>query len=220
MTRAHSLEPPRLATWLMQQFSPLLRNTPLTGDLVEAFKQGRSSGWYWRQVLWAVLIGLLNLFRKRWGCLAYAVVCGGFISTAFVFTFLPGRSSALPAVSALYAKGYIFPWPWSMVYQMAFLAAFQAVIVASALVAYLLSFRILKPGKLLRALMVIVVVLASGDVALTVLVASPFLGAILSIIRFRFVVAWVLVSTPAIFALLLGTWQANLGDDRSRPISA
>lgn len=66
MTRANSVEPPRLATWLMEQFSPLLQNTPLAGDLVETFKQGRSSSWYWRQVFWAVLIGLLNLFRKRW----------------------------------------------------------------------------------------------------------------------------------------------------------
>lgn len=153
--------------------------------------------------------------------LVYAVVCGGFISAAWFFTFPPtGRSSALPGVFALYAKGFGIPWPWSLVYQMAFLAAFQAVIVAFALVAYLVSFRILKPRKLLRALMVIVVVLASGDVALTFLVASPFLGAILNVSQFRSAVGWVLLQTPPIFALLLGMWQANLGDDTSQHISA
>jgi len=95
MTKANSLDPPKLATWLMEQFSPLLRNPPLAGDLVEGFKEGRSSGWYWRQVFWAILIGLLNLFRKRWGPLAYAVACGGLICTAW-FSIFPvfGRYTA------------------------------------------------------------------------------------------------------------------------------
>lgn len=66
MTQADSLDPPKLATWLLEQFFPVLQNAPLAGDLVESFKQGRSAGWYWRQVFWAILIGLLNLFRKRW----------------------------------------------------------------------------------------------------------------------------------------------------------
>jgi hypothetical protein len=172
MTKANSLDPPKLAAWLMEQFSPVLKNAPLAGDLMEAFKQGGSSAWYWRQVFWAVLIGLLNLFRKRWGRLAYAVVCSGLIATTWFFMFPGGvtiRETAL----------------------------FDG-----------------ERRILLRALTVTVSVLASSNLALTFLRVTP------SVVSDASLVAWcVLVSTPAIFALLLGMWQANLADDTSRPIS-
>jgi hypothetical protein len=185
MTRANSLQPPRLATWLLDQFSPVLQNAPLAGDLMEAFKQGRSSSWYWRQVFGAILIALPSLLRKQWGCLAYAVGCSGLISAAWFFMSpTAGHGSALPQVFALYAKGYAIQWPWSLVYQIAFLTAFQFVIVAVALGAYLAFFRILKPQNLLRALMVVIVVLASSNVAMTFL-------SVLSVMRLG-LLGWVL----------------------------
>jgi len=199
-------QPPRLATWLLEQFSPVLNNPPLAGDLMEAFKQGRSSGWYWRQVLWAILIALPHLLRKQWGCLAYAVACSGLISIAWFLTFPKGSRSG-PLVFALYAKGYRIQWPWSLVYQMAFQAAFQGVIVAFALGAYLAFSRILNPQNLPRALMVVVVVLASSNVAL------PFLTAALRGMRLLPPFGeWVLLSSSTMVALLLGIWTANLGD--------
>lgn len=247
MTKANSVDPPKLATWLLEQFSPVPQNAPLAGDLIEAFRQGRSSGWYWRQVFWAILIGLLNLFRKRPGYLAYAALCSGLTSIAWLFVLLSlwGPSSALRTVFALYAKGLGMQWPWSLVYQIAFLTIFQAVIVASALIAYLVSFRILNPGKLLRALILVVAVLASGNVASTVLgnristtptdLVQPSIPAscegkvtsegvsaaelvregevkckfILSGIRFPCALVWMLFSTPAMLALLVGIWKAN-----------
>lgn len=244
MTKANSLDPPRLATWLMEQFSPLPQNTPLAGDLVEGFKEGRSSGWYWRQVFWAILIGSLNLFRKRWGRLAYAVACGGLICTAWFSIFpmtrrytahqfgvvcgghiwsgpveVTGPSSALPAAFALYGKSYGIQWPWSLAYQIAFLTGFQAIVVAFTLGAYRGFARILKTQNFLRALMVVVVVLASSNVAATFLGVPPS-DIRVSSYSVSLVGSWVLVSMPAIFALLLGMWQTNLGDDTSRPISA
>jgi hypothetical protein len=213
MTRANSLQPPRLATWLLEQFSPILQNAPLAGDLMEAFKHGRSSSWYWRQVFGAILIALPNLLRKQWGCFAYAVGWSGLISAAWFFMSpAAGHGSALPQVFALYAKGYAIQWPWSLVYQIAFLTAFQFVIVAVALGAYLSFSRILNPQNLLRALMVVVIVLASSNVALT------FLIDILSAMRLGLLFGWVLVFAPPIVALLLGMWRANL-DRTSRPIS-
>ena len=212
MTRANSLQPPRLATWLLDQFSPVLQNAPLAGDLMEAFKQGRSSSWYWRQVFGAILIALPSLLRKQWGCLAYAVGCSGLISAAWFFMSpTAGHGSALPQVFAIYAKGYAIQWPWSLVYQIAFLTAFQFVIVAVALGAYLAFSRVLNPQNLLRSLMVVIVVLASGNVAM------PFLGVILSVMRLG-LLGWMLVSTPTAVALILGMWNANLLRT-SRPIS-
>src|SRR6266576_1784526 len=185
MTNGNPLGPPKLATWLLEQFSDVFKNAPLAGDLTEEFKQGRSSAWYWRQVFWAILIGLLNLFRKSWGRLAYAIVCSGVIYAAWLSLFpftgrftahvvgvvsyrriwygpvhVTGSNSALPVVYALYAKSYGMQWPWSLVYQISFLTAFEAVVVAFAIGAYIGFARILEARNSLRTFMVVVVVLA------------------------------------------------------------
>jgi hypothetical protein len=201
MRRANSPEPPRMATWLLEQFSPVLENAPLAGDLIEAFKQGRSASWYWRQVFWALLLALPNLLRKKWGCLAYAVSWSGLISAAWI-SMLPihGRRSAFPLVLALFAKGWGFEWPWSMVYQIAFVTVFEAMIVAFALGAYLAFFRIWKPRKLLQALILVIAVLAISNVAILGIPAW-----------------WVVLSVPSMVALLLGMWTANRRNTSRHP---
>jgi hypothetical protein len=50
----NSAKPPRLAVWLLKEFGPQVNREALTGDLNEAFQQGRSQAWYWRQVLAAI----------------------------------------------------------------------------------------------------------------------------------------------------------------------
>jgi len=50
----NSAKPPRLAAWILKHFGPKFNNEALAGDLWEAFTQGRSKAWYWRQVLAAV----------------------------------------------------------------------------------------------------------------------------------------------------------------------
>jgi len=67
MTTPNSLEPPRLATWLLERSLPAGKNAPLAGDLIEGFKQGRSSSWYWRQVLWAIGMGFVNQWASSVG---------------------------------------------------------------------------------------------------------------------------------------------------------
>src|SRR6187200_3255711 len=44
--------PPRLASQLLERFAP--GNEALHGDLDEEFSSGRSSAWYWRQVMAAI----------------------------------------------------------------------------------------------------------------------------------------------------------------------
>jgi hypothetical protein len=44
--------PPAVPTWLAQR---LVSNHALLGDLVEQFESGRSTLWYWRQVLLAIV---------------------------------------------------------------------------------------------------------------------------------------------------------------------
>lgn len=58
----NSAQPPRLAAWILKHFGPNFNYEALAGDLNEAFQQGRSKAWYWRQVLAA--IGWRRFFYK------------------------------------------------------------------------------------------------------------------------------------------------------------
>ena len=49
-------QPPRFPSWLLRRFPDGPRRESLIGDLDEQFARGRSSFWYWRQVLSAILV--------------------------------------------------------------------------------------------------------------------------------------------------------------------
>jgi len=55
--------PPGLAVWLLRYVCPNRNREAITGDLLERFGEGRSGGWFWRQVLVAILVGASNHFR-------------------------------------------------------------------------------------------------------------------------------------------------------------
>lgn len=65
----NSAKPPRLAAWILKHFGPERNHEALAGDLNEAFQQGRSKRWYWRQVLAAL----------RWGALFYVLLCSALV---------------------------------------------------------------------------------------------------------------------------------------------
>ena len=60
-------EPPRVALWLLRRWASPYQRESLVGDLLEMYCAGRSRGWYWRQVLAALLLararGLRALLR-------------------------------------------------------------------------------------------------------------------------------------------------------------
>lgn len=59
-------QPPFLAAWVLQHLPPGKSNEALTGDLFEEFRNGRSTAWYWRQVVTAVATTCLrDIFEHR-----------------------------------------------------------------------------------------------------------------------------------------------------------
>jgi hypothetical protein len=67
-------KPPALANWLLNRFGAARQNPPLTGDLLEEFRRGRSAAWYWRQTLVVILTGLAQNARLCWRRLAGLVI--------------------------------------------------------------------------------------------------------------------------------------------------
>jgi len=55
--------PPRIATWMMEHLTPADRDEAIAGDLLEHFRAGRSSGWYWRQAVNAIV---MEWARSAW----------------------------------------------------------------------------------------------------------------------------------------------------------
>jgi hypothetical protein len=67
-------QPPILATRLLERLAPGPHGDALAGDLIEQYREGRSTAWYWRQVLLGIVV-----------CLVKDRTLGGF---AFLGSFL------------------------------------------------------------------------------------------------------------------------------------
>jgi hypothetical protein len=74
----NAVKHPRLANWLLRRFGGGPRRESLIGDLDEQFARGRSSFWYWRQVLSAILVGVSRDLseHKLLAVRSAAVTCG------------------------------------------------------------------------------------------------------------------------------------------------
>jgi hypothetical protein len=54
------VQPPRAAKWLITHFGSSSNNAQLIGDLDERFQHGRTAAWYWRQVIFTIVVSLVN----------------------------------------------------------------------------------------------------------------------------------------------------------------
>jgi hypothetical protein len=101
----NSAKPPRLAAWILKHFGPKFNNEALAGDLWEAFQQGRSKAWYWRQVLAAV----------RWGRLLYALLCSSFVAwlitspTLGHTSFFLSWPADMAVITVVYSASFFVP---------------------------------------------------------------------------------------------------------------
>jgi hypothetical protein len=100
-------QPPRLASWLLHHLASSPRRESLAGDLIERYRQGRSASWYWRQVLAAILAGVMRDIRdmdvhiKRvW--LPGAASCLLFFGLYWILIFLPFDKNRFQFISIPY----------------------------------------------------------------------------------------------------------------------
>jgi hypothetical protein len=66
-------EPPLLATWTLEHLAAGDRDQALAGDLLEYFREGQSSGWYWHQVLSACAVSWIRALAARTSMLVFAL---------------------------------------------------------------------------------------------------------------------------------------------------
>lgn len=124
------IAPPSLATWVLEHWTPGDCNDALAGDLLEEFRNGRTTAWYWRQVFSAIGFGwgrevvkrrTMVLFAALWSMLApgWLLIVAGF-SQRFEFNArilsLEFPWSTLCDLGLMLAANLIFIWAGILVY--------------------------------------------------------------------------------------------------------
>lgn len=86
--------PPALAIWFLRRLYPQRNRDAITGDLLERFREGRSRGWFWREVLIAILMGSASQGR-----LPSAEICFAAAGTTLIWCVPWGRIFPIDAMS-------------------------------------------------------------------------------------------------------------------------
>ena len=100
-------QPPRLASWLLHHLASSPQRESLAGDLIERYHEGQSATWYWRQVLAAILAGVIRDIRdmdlhikKVW--LPGAASCLLFFGFYWILILLPFDKNRFQFISIPY----------------------------------------------------------------------------------------------------------------------
>jgi hypothetical protein len=101
------VKPPAMATWLLEHFQSGPQNDHLTGDLMEAYEQGRSHGWYWKQTVAAILVSFCHEVATH-PLLGLRAISAGW-ATWFLFYYGVGPGILGPLVRRFFLpSGYPF----------------------------------------------------------------------------------------------------------------
>jgi hypothetical protein len=158
-------QPPGAATWLLKHLTPDDKNELLLGDLLEDFVQGRSAAWYWRQVLAAIMVGLLQEARVRWIAISWAVVYSSAIPWLHIWV--------APQFRFLFYFSIGLRWAYSLIGTVVLFTLFNTVLLVIALGLYLATVRHFNARRFLQALLVALPVLAIGMTGMFFSLALP-----------------------------------------------
>lgn len=99
-------EPPPLATWILGHLTAGYRDEALDGDLIEVYRLGRSSAWYWRQVSATCVISWCTNICARGPVLVFALLWS-MLSPAWYATI-----DSIEASSAINRASQLFESVW------------------------------------------------------------------------------------------------------------
>lgn len=94
---------PPLATWLLERAVVASCKETLVGDLSEQFRQGRSTAWYWRQTLRAIVVCAVDDVQRQTGLAVLAV------GLSYILLVAAGY-----AASAIHDASGIPVWNWTV----------------------------------------------------------------------------------------------------------
>jgi hypothetical protein len=187
-----SPQSPLLATWLLAHVLPAGKYDALTGDLLEEFGRGHSTGWYWCQALIAILVSLYSELRLRWLTVVFAIA----VCCAPPWQQLWHRAQ----FQSFVYWGIKFPWPTSFFVVAASLSAFHASLLLPGPAIYLGATGSLQRCHFLKGFSLALLSLVVGNIGVMVL----------SVFRLPppafYYVIWRL---PLFFAVVLATWVAR-----------
>jgi hypothetical protein len=152
-------QPPALAVWLLRRLCHKGNDDALAGDLFEKFGERQSDGWFWRQVLIAILVGVSTELRVHW-----PQICFSLAGTPLLW-FSSTEIIRTPAIERLWAWGIGLPWPMSTAYDFGFQAALAALMVQPILAALLLLDRTFSWSSATRTLLISFALLAAAQSA-------------------------------------------------------
>jgi hypothetical protein len=104
-----SMEPPRVARWLLEHFGCSPNNVAVIGDLDERYRRGRSAAWYWRQTAVALVVSFVKEAwdHKRLTVRAIISGWGMWVVSSIGFSFTREFLSALASWSRLWRHDWI-----------------------------------------------------------------------------------------------------------------
>src|SRR4051794_30288777 len=167
MSKDASHPPPALALWFLEHFCPGNSNKEaLTGDLLERFGEGRTAGWFWRQVLIAILVGVLREMQMHWLPICHA------ITGTVLLGYLGKMTSGHPAIVQLWMFSKRLKWPWSTILFDSSIAALFAWSVLPILVSLLLVSRAFDWTSIRRTFGISFLLIVAGNLITSVWVSG------------------------------------------------
>jgi hypothetical protein len=172
--------PPGVAKWILEHLVPGKTNDALAGDLLEEFRCGRSTLWYWRQVLSAFVVGCTRELRASW--------------LAFVFAFVWAIPAPVLDIFVLrkigmmkfFAQRWDLSWPFSTICDFGLTITWYLLYISAGVLFYFLVISIatrhINLRRLARALWISsLVYIAAFAVVMSYMAVFPFHGSLIDI---------------------------------------
>ncbi len=129
------IDPPHIATWMLEHWTLGPSNNALAGDLLEEFRSGRAGrtrAWYWRQVIAAIAINCSREILNHRSVLLFAAVWS-VISPAWLVLSVNKEVN-----TRAFGLMWEMDWPWSTICALALALVTSLAFIWSGMALYLI----------------------------------------------------------------------------------